>query len=101
MEGPEELLVTKTSATHCSRPGEDGPEHICPIRATHSDIVKFGRYDAAYDPVRHRISSLCRRAVQAGEAKEDPSRKCAFLGHRGNGNLRNPLTFDSHRTLPA
>ncbi|RYC84216.1 hypothetical protein BFJ63_vAg12902 [Fusarium oxysporum f. sp. narcissi] len=44
MTGPTAVLVTKSSATYC-RWWENGPEHICAIHRTHSDMVKFGPED--------------------------------------------------------
>ncbi|EHK49999.1 hypothetical protein TRIATDRAFT_261370 [Trichoderma atroviride IMI 206040] len=61
MTGPTTVLVTKPSATHC-RPWENGPEHICAINRTHSEMVKFSPDDANYKNVRDRLSGLCRRA---------------------------------------
>ncbi|KAI3572140.1 hypothetical protein IWW34DRAFT_824446 [Fusarium oxysporum f. sp. albedinis] len=50
MTGPTAVLVTKSSATFC-RWWESGPEHICPVHRTHSDMVKFGPEDPEYDNV--------------------------------------------------
>ncbi|KKP01442.1 hypothetical protein THAR02_06438 [Trichoderma harzianum] len=63
MIGPTAVLVTKSSATHC-RPWEDGPEHICAIPRTHSDMVKFGPNDPDYKNVWLRIRALSRRAAE-------------------------------------
>jgi len=63
MTGPPAVLVTKSSATHC-RPGEDGPEHMCAINRTHSELVKFSDQDHEYDKVLLRLKGLARRAVQ-------------------------------------
>lgn len=65
MSGPPACLVTKSSATRC-RPWEDGPEHICPISRSHSDMVKFREHDEEYDKVAQRLSGLARRAVERG-----------------------------------
>jgi hypothetical protein len=62
MKGPPAVLVNKSSATHC-RPWENGPEHICPINRTHSDMVKFGLYDHEYEKVLARIQGVARRAL--------------------------------------
>ncbi|KAK3371035.1 hypothetical protein B0T24DRAFT_304761 [Lasiosphaeria ovina] len=61
MTGPAATLVTTSSATHC-RPWENGPEHVCAIARTHSDMVKFGPQDHEYDKVRERLRGLARRA---------------------------------------
>ncbi|RYP55588.1 hypothetical protein DL771_012342 [Monosporascus sp. 5C6A] len=62
MNGPPAVLVSKASATHC-RSWEDGPEHICAIARTHSEMVKFGRNDHEYENVRERLRGLAHRAV--------------------------------------
>ncbi|KAK1246563.1 hypothetical protein MKX08_000365 [Trichoderma sp. CBMAI-0020] len=67
--GPAAILVTKSSATNC-RPWENGPEHICAIAGTHSEIVKFGRYDTEYKNVRERMRSLSRRALTVGDDRQ-------------------------------
>lgn len=64
MKGEAAVLVSKTSATHC-RPWEDGPQHICAIDRTHSEMVKFGPEDVEYDKVLGRIESLVRGALKA------------------------------------
>ncbi|KAH7123390.1 hypothetical protein B0J13DRAFT_153463 [Dactylonectria estremocensis] len=74
MTGLTAVLVTKSSATHC-RSWEDGPEHICAVARTHSDMVKFGPQDHEYDNARERLKGLARRAltvwhrIQASDAK--------------------------------
>ncbi|RYP27921.1 hypothetical protein DL767_007448 [Monosporascus sp. MG133] len=62
MNGPPAVLVSKTSATHC-RSWEDGPEHICAVARTHSEMVKFGRNDHDYENVRERLRGIAHRAV--------------------------------------
>lgn len=62
MDGPSAILVAKSSATHC-RPWEDGPEHICAIARTHSEMVKFGPHDHNYDNARERLKGLAQRAI--------------------------------------
>ncbi len=62
MSGPTAILVTKASATHC-RNWENGPEHICAINRTHSDMVKFGPEDHEYEKVLQRLKGLVRRAL--------------------------------------
>ncbi|KAK0725411.1 hypothetical protein B0H67DRAFT_641836 [Lasiosphaeris hirsuta] len=64
MTGPPITLVTKSSATHC-RPWENGPEHVCAVARTHSDMVKFGPQDHEYDKVRERLKGLAKRASVA------------------------------------
>ncbi|RYP24486.1 hypothetical protein DL765_000506 [Monosporascus sp. GIB2] len=63
MTGPAVTLVTKSSATHC-RPWENGPEHVCAVARTHSDMVKFGPQDHEYDKARERLKGLVRRALR-------------------------------------
>ncbi|KAF6513098.1 hypothetical protein HZS61_007356 [Fusarium oxysporum f. sp. conglutinans] len=58
MTGPTAVLVTKSSATYC-RWWESGPEHVCPVHRTHSDMVKFGPEDPEYDN-RKRCRSMKR-----------------------------------------
>jgi protein SERAC1 len=62
MIGPEAVLVTPISATHGGY-WEMGPEHMCAVDRTHSEIVKFGAHDPEYDEVCVRIRGLVRRAV--------------------------------------
>ncbi|KAH7108962.1 P-loop containing nucleoside triphosphate hydrolase protein [Dactylonectria macrodidyma] len=64
MTGPAAVLVTKSSATHC-RSWEDGPEHICAVARTHSNMVKFRPRDHEYDKARERLKGLARRALSA------------------------------------
>ncbi|RDA85187.1 hypothetical protein CP532_2388 [Ophiocordyceps camponoti-leonardi (nom. inval.)] len=47
MDGDKVFLVNKTSAIHC-RASEYDSLHICPINSSHSELVKFGRYDNEY-----------------------------------------------------
>ncbi|KJZ70126.1 hypothetical protein HIM_10496 [Hirsutella minnesotensis 3608] len=63
MTGPPAVLVTKPSATHC-RPWEDGPEHMCAVARSHSEMVKFGPNDPEYDKACERLRGLARRAVE-------------------------------------
>jgi len=65
MNGTPAFLVTKSSATHC-RHWEDGPEHLCPIARTHSEMVKFGTHDNEYEKVLQRLIGLARRAIRRG-----------------------------------
>lgn len=69
MEGPKAILVSKSSATH-GRHQENGPEHICVIPRTHSQLVKFMYGDAHYIPVRERLKGLARRALTARHRKQ-------------------------------
>lgn len=75
MSGPRAVLVTKSSATHC-RPWETGPEHICAIQRSHSDMVKFGPQDDEYDKAVGVISSLARRALKARRRVQSADAKC-------------------------
>ena len=58
------VLVTKSSATRC-RSWEDGPEHICAINHTHSNIVKFKLHDEEYDKALQKLEGLTQRALAA------------------------------------
>ncbi|KAL7795561.1 ankyrin repeat-containing domain protein [Trichoderma afarasin] len=62
MSGEPAVLVSKASATHC-RLWEDGPEHICAINRSHSEMVKFSQEDSEYEKVLGRIRSLTQRAI--------------------------------------
>ncbi|EFQ27410.1 hypothetical protein CGRA01v4_04490 [Colletotrichum graminicola] len=62
MSGERIILVTKASATHC-RHWEDGPENICAINRSHSDMVKFGVEDHDYESVRGKLEALAQRAL--------------------------------------
>ncbi|KAH7318509.1 hypothetical protein B0I35DRAFT_451334 [Stachybotrys elegans] len=68
MNGPNAVLVTKASATH-GRYWEDGPDHICAIDRTHSDMVKFGPQDHEYDKVLQRLLGVVRRALLAPQRR--------------------------------
>ncbi|KAI5460811.1 hypothetical protein BGZ63DRAFT_445733 [Mariannaea sp. PMI_226] len=61
MTGPETVLVSKVSATHC-RPWEEGPEYICSVARSHSSMVRFGLHDDEYEKVRARIKEMTRTA---------------------------------------
>ena len=75
MTGPAAILVTPSSATHC-RPWENGPEHICAVARTHSDMVKFGPQDHEYDKARERLRGLARRASAARCRLRGSKAKC-------------------------
>ncbi|KAL6790837.1 hypothetical protein J3E68DRAFT_443089, partial [Trichoderma sp. SZMC 28012] len=60
--GPAAVLVSKSSATQCLG-GRTGPQYICAIDRTHSEMVKFGPEDDAYEQARGRIQSLARDAL--------------------------------------
>ncbi|KAK4446671.1 hypothetical protein QBC34DRAFT_147485 [Podospora aff. communis PSN243] len=66
MSGDPTLLVTKTSATSCCRHWENGPEHICALGRTHSEMVKFGAHDPEYEKVHPRLRGLVQRAIARG-----------------------------------
>ncbi|KZL81639.1 hypothetical protein CI238_05136 [Colletotrichum incanum] len=74
MTGPNALLVTKSSATHC-RPWEDGPEHICAINRSHSNIVKFEKEDDEYEKTLQRLTCLSKRAVGVRSLVQDSNVK--------------------------
>ncbi|KAL1851077.1 hypothetical protein VTK73DRAFT_9546 [Phialemonium thermophilum] len=71
MTGPATVLVTKPSATH-GRPWETGPEHICAINRTHSEMVKFGPHDQEYEKVVERIQGLVRHALSSARSQDPP-----------------------------
>lgn len=75
MTGPAVTLVTKSSATHC-RPWENGPEHVCAVARTHSDMVKFGPQDHEYDKARGRLKGLARRALGVRRRIQSSNAKC-------------------------
>lgn len=60
MSGPKDVLVDKQSATHYTK-GERNLEHVLPIPATHSDLVKFERSEDTV--VKAKLGDMCRRAV--------------------------------------
>lgn len=66
MTGVPAVLVTKKSATH-GRPWEYGPEYMCAINRTHSNLVKFGEHDHEYEAVLVRLKALSGRAIQRGK----------------------------------
>ncbi len=68
MAGPPAVLVSKTSATNC-RPWEDGPEHICAINRTHSEMVKFRPQDHDYDKALLQIQGLVQRAMAQSQSQ--------------------------------
>ncbi|KAH7305022.1 hypothetical protein B0I35DRAFT_382185, partial [Stachybotrys elegans] len=63
MSGPNVCLVTKASATNC-QPWVSGPEHVCAINRTHSEIVKFQHQDHDYKNVIQRMKSLIRQSLK-------------------------------------
>jgi hypothetical protein len=75
MSGPLELFVTKSSATH-ARSWESGPEHICAIARTHSELVRFRINDPQYNVVRQKLQGLTRRALPSQRPRRDPTVKC-------------------------
>ncbi|ORY68939.1 uncharacterized protein BCR38DRAFT_455751 [Pseudomassariella vexata] len=75
MTGPPAVLVTKFSATHC-RPWEVGPEHICAVTRTHSNMVKFERHDHEYINARERLVGISRRALTARHRIRALNAKC-------------------------
>ncbi|KAI6777588.1 uncharacterized protein J7T54_005374, partial [Emericellopsis cladophorae] len=76
MTGPSAVLVTKSSATH-GRSWENGPEHICAIARTHSDMVKFRPHDHDYNSACAVLQGLARRALERGG--RDPASNVPFL----------------------
>ncbi|ORY57511.1 uncharacterized protein BCR38DRAFT_461232 [Pseudomassariella vexata] len=75
MDGPKAILVTKSSATHC-RPWEDGPEQICAINRSHSNMVKFGSEDPEYERTLQRLQGLANRALGVQSRLWDENTKC-------------------------
>ncbi|KAK0649643.1 hypothetical protein B0T16DRAFT_428330 [Cercophora newfieldiana] len=87
MTGRATILVTKFSATHC-RPWESGPEHICAVARTHSDMVKFGPEDHEYSKVRQRIKGLARRAsLKMDPLSPDPGQSEMFKDLQGQSEF--------------
>ncbi|RYP57748.1 hypothetical protein DL769_009308 [Monosporascus sp. CRB-8-3] len=80
MNGPPTVLVSKTSATHC-RSWEDGPEHICAVPRTHSEMVKFGPNDPDYENVRERLRGLTHRAVAGRRQQQALGTKSIALAY--------------------
>ncbi|KAL7916598.1 hypothetical protein GGI35DRAFT_46526 [Trichoderma velutinum] len=68
IEGPAAVLVSKSSATHC-REWENGPQFICAINRSHSEMVKFGPEDDEYEKVVELVQSLVREALQTQERR--------------------------------
>ncbi|KAL7803977.1 hypothetical protein V8C43DRAFT_320587 [Trichoderma afarasin] len=66
--GPAAVLVSKSSATHC-REWENGPQFICAIDRTHSEMVKFRSEDDEYEKVVELIQSLAREARQTRQCR--------------------------------
>ncbi|KAL6796140.1 hypothetical protein GGI42DRAFT_95189 [Trichoderma sp. SZMC 28013] len=64
--GPAAVLVSKSSATHCR---ENGPQFICAIDRTHSEMVKFGPEDDEYEKVIELIQSLVRDVRRTQESR--------------------------------
>lgn len=89
MNGPNECLVTKSSATHCHS-WEDSPEHMCAIARTHSDMVKFGPHDDEYRKVRERLIRLVQQVLVVSNATQVRKQgifcyRCDELGHKSPG----------------
>lgn len=89
MTGATAVLVTKSSATHC-RPWERGPEHICAIARTHSDMVKFRPQDHEYDNARETIKGLVQRALSGRRRFQTSETKLVV---RNNGGPKRQLSF--------
>lgn len=64
MNGPDAVLVTKSSATQ-GRHWEDRPEYTCAVDRTHSEMVKFKPEDHEYDKVLQRLRDLVKRVLMA------------------------------------
>lgn len=75
MNGPDAVLVTKSSATHC-RHWENGAENICAVARAHSNMVKFGPHDYEYDKARERMRGLARRALTVRRRLRASNTKC-------------------------
>lgn len=76
MNGPDKVLVTQYSATHC-RSQENGEEHICGLGRGHSDLVKFGREDDDCRLTLRKLQGFAQRAISGKERLDNPSAKCA------------------------
>ncbi|KAH7160554.1 hypothetical protein B0J13DRAFT_581459 [Dactylonectria estremocensis] len=73
----DKVLVTKFSATYC-RSWEDGPQHICAVARTHSNMVKFRPRDHGYDNARERLEGLSRRGLSARRGTQASKVKFLF-----------------------
>ncbi|KAH6970751.1 hypothetical protein BKA56DRAFT_559223 [Ilyonectria sp. MPI-CAGE-AT-0026] len=99
MTGPLSVLVTRASATHC-RAWEDGPEHICAVARTHSNMVKFGPEDHEYDKVCEKLDELARQALLACQNHDKPSNaECETAILNGRAALTQPDCFDTRQPL--
>ncbi|KAH6971767.1 hypothetical protein BKA56DRAFT_494822 [Ilyonectria sp. MPI-CAGE-AT-0026] len=75
MRGPQAILVTKSSATHC-RSWEDGAEHICAIARNHSNMVKFEPQDPEYYKAFGKIKGLAHRGLTRRHQIQTSNSKC-------------------------
>lgn len=62
MNGPLVEVVGSDSATHV-RPWDDASQSIQAIRRTHSEMVKYSRYDEYGDIVIHCVREMCQSAL--------------------------------------
>lgn len=95
MNGPLRCLVTRTSATSCLS-HDASSDHSVAINRTHSDLVKFSRYDAEYDRVRYIILSIHTRSKAKSQSVTYPAHNAAMSRNWGHGAAA-PTTaiFDS------
>ncbi|KAL6408358.1 hypothetical protein AUP68_08215 [Ilyonectria robusta] len=99
MIGPLSVLVTRASATHC-RSWEDGPEHICAVARTHSNMVKFGPEDHEYDKVCQKLKELARQALLAWQNHNKSSKAgCETATLNGRAALTQPDCLDTGQAL--
>lgn len=99
MTGPLSVLVTRASATHC-RSWEDGPEHICAVARTHSNMVKFGPEDHEYDKVCEKLKELAHQALLAWRNHNKSSNaECETATLDRRAALTQPGCFDTGQPL--
>lgn len=100
MTGPLSVLVTRASATHCRSWEEDGPEHICAVARTHSNMVKFGPEDHEYDKVCEKLKELARQALLARQNHNKSSKAgCETTTLDGRAALTRPDCLDTGQPL--
>ena len=68
MTGTPSLLVDMISATH-SRPWETDKRLAMPLNRTHSDLVKFSKYDEDYECVLKKLKTILKQAVTVIEKR--------------------------------
>ena len=68
MDGPTQVLVSRTSARSCGL-AEYVDDYTYPINRTHSDMVKFGGpFDEGYVYAVNRIKDIIRPALSHSQS---------------------------------